>query len=1504
MSVHKSKFKNLLGTVCAKNQYYTNLNLVQTKNGNDSNIISANEEFFAIPWGSNSIFVGHRKNTKHKISSDPFLVNGHNLGITDSQFSPFASNILATSSIDATVKLWKLPNDDLKENIDKDICSLQHDKKINLFKFHPTVSDVLVSSSFDFKLRLWDINHPQEPVQTIGNHDDLVQSISWNNDGSAFVSSSRDKFARIIDPRAANVMMKGKVHESNKGFRTQWNLKNEDLFVTVGFSSQRKREISLWDMRKSLETSIQTNAIDDLPTLFWTYLDHGNNLLYLAGKGDNNIKFYEITNDSSGVNFLGEFKSQLSQAGVAMVPQRFNNVEKCEIGSFMKLTGKEIQTISVTVPRKESSLKMKKDDKLISIFQEDIYPKVPSGKPSLSSEQWFKGFDFPPDVVSLKTDDMISVYELSSEDGGKQRPEAESVFLRSSNEGFLFHINEKDPEKRDKFWISIKNREILLNQYSRKISKKSDPIPFSSVLAVHEAKLSDNSEEDNFGLQICTKEKMYYFMCESQKSRDHWISLMNKNIKVYYQNEKPLQATFLFAVKARNKIRGWNTRWIYYINDHLFFFSSRYSTIAQMRLYILDLKSVSKTPTVRGTHLQGSDYFYLEFTSKDDEKFLFKTNIESQRDEWFDYFDGLVEPDSKNSNHLMNLGLIQGREMNQTRIIVHPIPEKEKESEITSFFEKNFGTILSVKFYKGNKMIVGISNACLIKFERGESGQNAVDSNSITLNDNEMYIEPYIVKETPKPFYMSIKDIPVDFTIKYFKELFSTFQIDQMRLWHQPKNITDLSQTKSKLLNIKFSDIEEKEEAMNLKLENLMKISEISGRIDEDELFLNDINPTHVKNGKVLMLIQVKGKKRIRSRVVLFSIESLNSSDVFVLDAGMKIYQWNGKKSSKFKRARGLDVTTNLRVKERSGNAKAFIMDEGKDEDSTMFKEFWKLLTGQPKIQEVPLDNGITDQEEEETIDKQTFLYKITFQNGKCNSMMVSTNQLMSKDILTSDAVFVLDCFYEIHVWEGKNSDSESKKMAKQMAMKFESLEDRPFWITTTRHIEMAETVVFKEKFTDFPSALPVNVSASSVGMESSSNVSRKLEQKSISPDDLINFKSKEKQEIINDGNSSEIMIWKIEEFEKVKYPKEMYGRFFSGDCYIILYKYMKKNKYYYVVYFWQGSNSSKNDKGSSALLSVNLAENLQEENVQIRILQHQETSHFLSMFDTFIIHFGKHSDYEQNSMEVLEIRKSNTGAIRAIGIDKNYVYIHSNSVFIFKTNNEVVIRIGNHCTEEEIEYTKKVVGAISDKKLIINDESNDISSLLKKSFNVETVVSGSRNPMKLYHFFAQSGVVEYSEIYDFSQSNLNEEDVYVLHNGDIVYCWFGEKSSFYSRKFTLELAEKYTKKVEAKNLFVVKSKGEPIDFSILFQAWVVSSNSKVEKKLLNSRKILDEYQRTTYSYNQLLSDELPEGVDATKLETYLSEEEFVEIFKMEIEEFKKLPKHKQQNRKKEVYLF
>lgn len=61
---------------------------------------------------------------------------------------------------------------------------------------------------------------------------------------------------------------------------------------------------------------------------------------------------------------------------------------------------------------------------------------------------------------------------------------------------------------------------------------------------------------------------------------------------------------------------------------------------------------------------------------------------------------------------------------------------------------------------------------------------------------------------------------------------------------------------------------------------------------------------------------------------------------------------------------------------------------------------------------------------------------------------------------------------------------------------------------------------------------------------------------------------------------------------------------------------------------------------------------------------------------------------------------------------------------------------------------------------------------------------------------------------------------------------------------------------------------------------------------------------RSTYPLEELLQRPLPDGVDPTHLEMYLSPEEFVDFFAMTKEEFKSLPTWKQTDLKKDKGLF
>lgn len=59
--------------------------------------------------------------------------------------------------------------------------------------------------------------------------------------------------------------------------------------------------------------------------LILTFLiDDGTQCLYLAGKGDGNIRYFEYANDK--FEFLSEYKSSEPQRGIAFTPRRGINV--------------------------------------------------------------------------------------------------------------------------------------------------------------------------------------------------------------------------------------------------------------------------------------------------------------------------------------------------------------------------------------------------------------------------------------------------------------------------------------------------------------------------------------------------------------------------------------------------------------------------------------------------------------------------------------------------------------------------------------------------------------------------------------------------------------------------------------------------------------------------------------------------------------------------------------------------------------------------------------------------------------------------------------------------------------------------------------------------------------------------------------------------------------------------------------------------------------------------
>lgn len=253
--------------------------------------------------------------------------------------------------------------------------------------FNPAAENVLASSSGDFNIKLWDIE-AGSPKLTL-KVGDLVQSLSWSANGSLLVTTSRDKKLRIWDARQEKAVVETAGHAGAKNSRAVW-MGEHDRIATTGFSRMSDRQLALWDIKAYREPVGGFQMLDSISGVCVPFWDDGTQCLYLAGKGDGNIRYYEYDNDS--FEYLSEYKSSDPQRGIAFVPKRGVNTHENEVmRAYKTVNDSYIEPISFVVPRRAEA------------FQDDIYPPTVGLKPAVSGKEWFEGSEGLPPKVSMES---------------------------------------------------------------------------------------------------------------------------------------------------------------------------------------------------------------------------------------------------------------------------------------------------------------------------------------------------------------------------------------------------------------------------------------------------------------------------------------------------------------------------------------------------------------------------------------------------------------------------------------------------------------------------------------------------------------------------------------------------------------------------------------------------------------------------------------------------------------------------------------------------------------------------------------------------------------------------------------------------------------------------------------------------------------------------------------------------------------------------------------------
>ncbi|PAA67392.1 hypothetical protein BOX15_Mlig017242g1, partial [Macrostomum lignano] len=99
------------------------------------------------------------------------------------------------------------------------------------------------------------------------------------------------------------------------------------------------------------------------------------------------------------------------------------------------------------------------------------------------------------------------------------------------------------------------------------------------------------------------------------------------------------------------------------------------------------------------------------------------------------------------------------------------------------------------------------------------------------------------------------------------------------------------------------------------------------------------------------------------------------------------------------------------------------------------------------------------------------------------------------------------------------------------------------------------------------------------------------------------------------EAQKPQLYVWRIENFKVVEWPRDLYGKFYSGDSYIILNAYMEADKLCYDVHFWIGKESTADEYGTAAYKTVELDTLLDDLPVQHREVQGHESALMRSYF-------------------------------------------------------------------------------------------------------------------------------------------------------------------------------------------------------------------------------------------------------------------------------------------------
>ncbi|XP_039230331.1 pneumococcal serine-rich repeat protein isoform X3 [Drosophila yakuba] len=625
---------------------------------------------------------------------------------------------------------------------------------------------------------------------------------------------------------------------------------------------------------------------------------------------------------------------------------------------------------------------------------------------------------------------------------------------------------------------------------------------------------------------------------------------------------------------------------------------------------------------------------------------------------------------------------------------------------------------------------------------------------------------------------------------------------------------------------------------------------------------------------KPVMLLHVKGRTHVQTRLVEPVHTSLNRGDCFILVAGSQLFRYVGSFANVIEISRSKKICAAIVENKDLGctASQEVILTDGKYLKERQWRQFWQLLGKKEDDQSDIAECGHADEDDvfESSLIETNKIYE--YQDEALVPMDKFWGCIPKVDMLDTRKVLVFDFGSELYVWNGKNAPSDAKRAAMRLAQEHFGAENsadyadcylnplnyvgivgrrestkyakrcaqRPEWCVLGKITQNMETVLFKEKFSDWPEVeredLEKDYLSNGVHMVRALNGTALHKGEPYQEPNLVleqanlgrgNFYYDTDTMRHFDVITKSTDKWQIHEFNfDAANNRDDYGHFYSAESYIVRWIYQisvtvrelsgKVSNRSTVgrdrcVYFtWQGQDSSANEKGAAALLTVELDK---EKGAQMRVSQGDECTAFVRLFRQMWQHRGRKEQCLERRSEwrlyQLQGNVNEESIIKEVVCQGSHLRSRSSMLLIHGSQGSVIVWHGSKSaphtrnvavgvaqdliktvpkdlfSAETANLTEVEEGSEDDqckKALGLQDERNEYGSLLKatKSFDYQ---------LRIFNFSSTQGVFKALELsdplrcqdlhsaYPFSQSqlyNARQPTIFLLDDGDELWLWMG----------------------------------------------------------------------------------------------------------------------------------